>query len=74
MEQRIENAIDHAFESISPQLNFINVGFGIVLVILGIVLYYSGKRTKGKSGKTNAGLICAAIGIFGVVNGIIRMF
>ncbi|UNK19565.1 hypothetical protein MNQ98_05915 [Paenibacillus sp. N3/727] len=74
MEQRIEKAIDNALDSASPQLYMFGVGFGIVLVILGIVLFFASKRKKGNGSKTNAGLICAVIGILAIVNGTVQMF
>lgn len=74
MERRIETAIDNALESVSLQLNFFSVGLGIVLVILGIVFFFTGKRTKGKKDKTNVGLICAVLGITSIVSGIVQMF
>jgi len=74
MERRIETAIDNALESVSLQLNIFSVGLGIVLIILGIVLFLGGKRKKGKRDKTNVGLICAVIGIAAIVSGIVQMF
>ena len=74
MEQRIERAIDNALESVSLQLNIFSVGLGIVLIILGIVLFLGGKRKKGKMDKTNVGLICAVLGIAAIVSGIVQMF
>ncbi|MGM1049605.1 hypothetical protein SAMN05661091_4850 [Paenibacillus uliginis N3/975] len=74
MEQRIEKAIDNTLESASSQLYIFNVGLGIVLVILGIVFFLTGKRTKGTGGKINAGLICTVIGIVSIVSGIVQMF
>ncbi|MEH7355833.1 hypothetical protein V7150_20090 [Neobacillus drentensis] len=74
MEQRIERAIDNALESVSLQLNIFSVGLGIVLVILGILLFLTGKRKKGKRDKTNVGLICAVLGIAAIVSGIVQMF
>ncbi len=74
MEQRIEKSIDQVLESASSQLYMFSVGLGIVLVILGIFLFLAGKRTKGKTGKTNAGLISVVIGIVAIVSGTVQMF
>lgn len=74
MEQRIEKAIDNTLASASSQLYIFNVGLGIVLIILGVVFFLTGKRTKGNGGKTNAGLICTAIGIVTIMSGIVQMF
>ncbi|AZV42930.1 hypothetical protein [Peribacillus asahii] len=73
MEQRIEKSINHVLESASSQLYIFSIGLGIVLVILGISLFLSGKRTKGKTGKINTGLICAVIGIVAIVSGTIQI-
>ncbi|MGG3892194.1 hypothetical protein [Metabacillus fastidiosus] len=73
MEQRIENYIDNVLESSSSQLYLFSVGLGIVLVILGISLILAGKRSKGKMGKTNTGLICTVIGIIAIVSGTVQM-
>ncbi|QTL52385.1 MULTISPECIES: hypothetical protein [Priestia] len=73
MEQRIEKSINHVLESASSQLYIFSIGLGIVLVILGIFLFLSGKRTKGKTGKINTGLICAVIGIVAIVSGTIQI-
>lgn len=73
MEQRIEKSIDHILESASSQLYIFSVGLGIVLVILGISLILAGKRSKGKMGKTNTGLICTVIGIVAIVSGTVQM-
>ncbi|WHY58585.1 hypothetical protein [Peribacillus simplex] len=73
MEQRIEKSIDHILESASSQLYIFSVGLGIVLVILGISLILAGKRSKGKMGKTNTGLICTVIGIIAIVSGTVQM-
>lgn len=73
MEQRIEKSIDHVLESASSQLYIFSVGLGIVLVILGISLILAGKRSKGKMGKTNTGLICTVIGIVAIVSGTVQM-
>ncbi|MEH7502253.1 hypothetical protein V7152_09545 [Neobacillus drentensis] len=74
MEQRIEKSIDQVLESASAQLYMFSVGLGIVLVILGIFLFLAGKRTKGITGKTNAGLISVVIGIVAIVSGTVQMF
>lgn len=73
MEQKIENAIDNGLEGIASQLYIFSVGFGIVLIIIGIILFLTGKRSKDKRGKSNAGLICAIIGIIGIVSGLVQM-
>ncbi|WP_226003197.1 hypothetical protein [Paenibacillus sp. BJ-4] len=74
MEQRIEKSINYVLESASSQLYIFSIGLGIVLVILGIFLFLSGKRTKGKTGKINTGLICAVIGIVAIVSGTIQIY
>ncbi|MGC8229973.1 hypothetical protein ACP2W0_13365 [Pseudobacillus badius] len=73
MEQRVEKSIDHVLESASSLLYFFNIGLGIMLVILGIFLFLSGKRIKGKTAKTNTGLICAVIGIVAIISGAIQI-
>lgn len=74
MEQKIENAIDNGLESIASQLYIFSAGFGVVLVIIGIVLFLTGKRSKEKRGKSNAGLICVIIGIVAIVSGLVQIF
>lgn len=73
MEQKIENAIDNGLESIASQLYIFSVGFGVILIIIGIVLFLTGKRSKDKRAKSNAGLICAIIGIIAIVSGLLQM-
>jgi uncharacterized membrane protein HdeD (DUF308 family) len=73
MEHKIENAIDHALDSASSQLHIFSVGLGIILAIVGIILFFTGKRTKGKSSKANLGLLCSLIGIVAIVSGIVQM-
>lgn len=74
MEQRIENFIDNILESISSQLYIFSVGFGIVIITLGIILFFSRKSSKEKMSKTKASLVCIVIGIVAIVSGLIQMF
>ena len=73
MEYKIEKAIDNALESASSQLHIFSVGLGIVLAIVGIILFFTGKGTKGKSSKTNLGLLCSLLGVVAIVSGFVQM-
>ena len=71
MEKAIETAIDNGLESISSELYMFSVGIGIIM--LAIVLFLVNRKSKGRKGITNAGLICLVIGIVAVVSGFIQM-
>ena len=73
MEKTIETAIDNGLESISSQLYIFSVGAGIVLVLLGIILLFTNKGSKGKKGMVNGGLICLVIGIVAIISGFVQM-
>ncbi|MGO0985151.1 hypothetical protein ACTPEW_04410 [Clostridioides difficile] len=73
MEKAIETAIDNGLESISSGLYIFSVGIGIALILLAIVLFLVNRKSKGKKGMVNAGLICLVIGIVAVVSGFIQM-
>lgn len=72
MEQRIENAIDNALDSIAPQLYICSIAIGIVLIILGLTFIMLGKQSNKKV-KINTGLICLLVGIVSVISSIIQM-
>lgn len=73
MEKTIETAIDNGLESISSGLYIFSVGIGIVLILLAIVLFLANRKSKGRKGMVNTGLICLVIGIVAVISGIIQM-
>lgn len=73
MEKTIENAIDNGFESISLGLYLFSIGLGFVLVILGVILFFNNKGSKGKKGISNGGLVCLTIGIIAIVSGFMQM-
>lgn len=74
MEKTIENAIDNSLESISSGLYLFSIGLGFVLIILGMILFFTNKAAKGKKSIANGGLICFVIGVIAIVSGIIQMF
>lgn len=73
MEKIIENAIDNGLESISSQLHIFSLGLGIVLIILGIILFFTNKGSKGKRSLCNCGIICFIIGIAAIASGLVQM-
>lgn len=73
MEKSIENAIDNWLESISPGLYLFSIGLGIVLMILGAILFFTKKGSKGKKAISKRGLACLVIGMVAVVSGLIQM-
>lgn len=73
MEKTIENAIDNSLESISSGLYLFSIVLGIALIILGVVLFFANRATKGKKGIANGGLICFVIGVIAIVSGIMQM-
>lgn len=73
MEKTIENILDNGLESISSQLYVFSIGIGIVLMTLGIILFFTNKGPKGKKGHLNYGIICLIIGIASIVCGFIQM-
>ncbi len=74
MEQIIENAVDKGLDNIAAQLYLFSVGFGIVLIIIGLVLYTKGKGSKDNRIKANVGLISMIIGIVAIVSGLVQLF
>lgn len=48
MEKIIENTLDNGLENISSQLHIFSIGIGIVLIILGIILFSPIGVLKGK--------------------------
>lgn len=73
MEKTIENAIDNSLESISSGLYLFSIGLGFVLIILGMILFFTNKGAKRKKGFANGGLICIVIGVIAIVSGIMQM-
>lgn len=73
MENIIENAIDNGLESISSVLYLLGIGASIILIILGGILFFTNKGTKGKKGIANGGLICLVIGVIAIVSGFVQM-
>ncbi|MEH7400008.1 hypothetical protein V7148_03360 [Gottfriedia acidiceleris] len=70
MERKIENTIDHALENLAPLLYFSSILIGIVLVLLGFLLYYfKGSKIKLRTVR----LICIGIGFIAIFNGIIQL-
>ena len=70
MEQKIENMIDNRLESIASLFYFFSIGFGVLLFIVGIIIFLNDKRSKEKKGKINTGLICVIIGIVAILSGL----
>lgn len=73
MEQKIEAAIDKGLESISYGLYISSIGFGIVLILLGIFLVLKNKGSQKKTGMANIGLICLVLGVVAIISGLIQM-
>lgn len=70
MEQKIENAIDNTLENLAPLFYRSSIIIGILLVLLGFLLYFL-KSSKKKS--RTVCLICIGIGIFSIISGILQM-
>lgn len=74
MEQKIEKVIDKAldstFGSISSQIRLFNIGGGIILIILGIILMAQ-KSSSIKKVKKNMGLFCVGIGMLVIISNFI---
>jgi hypothetical protein len=51
-----------------------SVGAGVVLFILGIILFFAGKGTKERRRKSNAGLVGMAIGFVAIISGIVQLY
>lgn len=73
MEKIIENTLDNGLENISSQLHIFSIGIGIVLIILGIILFFTNRGVKGKRSLLNCGLICVVIGIIAIISGLVQM-
>ncbi|MNP64411.1 hypothetical protein D3C76_1599030 [compost metagenome] len=73
MEDRIENAIDQALESIAPQLYMLSIGAGSVLAAAGAALLLTGKDSGNKKRRSNIGLCCVGIGILAVGSGLVQL-
>jgi uncharacterized membrane protein HdeD (DUF308 family) len=70
MEQKIENAIDYALENIAPLFYRSSIIIGILLILLGFLLYFL-KSSKKKL--RTVCLIYIGIGIFAILSGIMQM-
>ncbi|WHY67097.1 hypothetical protein [Neobacillus sp. SuZ13] len=70
MEQKIENQIDHALENLAPLFYLSSIIIGILLVLLGISLYFL-KSSKKKL--RTVCLICIGMGIFTILSGMVQM-
>lgn len=73
MEKSIENAIDNGLESISSQLYIFSIGLGVILIILGIILFFISRDSKRKKRVVNCGIICFIIGIAAIISGVIQI-
>lgn len=73
MELVIENIIDRALENISSELYIFSIGLGIALMIVGLILFFTNKKTKGKKSIANGGLIFFIIGIVAIISGLVQM-
>lgn len=73
MEHTIENAIDSGLESISAQLHMFGAGFGIVLMLFGIILLFIHKGPSGKKRFFLCGVICLILGMLATVSGFLQM-
>lgn len=69
MEERIERALDNALESIAGPFYLFSVVLGIVLVILGVILFFQ----KNSKKKQSISLACVSIGIIAILSGGIQM-
>ena len=73
MEQKIEGVIDQGLESIATGLYTFSIGFGFVLIILGVLLLFRKRRVKEKKGISYGGLICLVLGILAIFSGVMQM-
>lgn len=73
MERRIEGAIDRGLESISSGLYLFSIGFGVVLIILGVILLFRNRGPKKKNGAANIGLISLVIGVVAIISGFMQI-
>jgi uncharacterized membrane protein HdeD (DUF308 family) len=70
MEQKIENGIDYALENIAQLFYRSSIIIGILLILLGFLLYFL-KSSKKKL--RTVCLIYIGIGIFAILSGIMQM-
>lgn len=68
MEKRIEGTIDRLIDEISPEMIFLNIGIGFVLIVIGLLFIVSNIDTK----KTKIGMVILCIGIMAFISGLVR--
>ena len=73
MEQIIEKTVDKWLKSISTGLYVYSIGFGIVLIISGVILLLKKRGSKDKKGIFYGGLVCIIVGIIAIVSGFMQM-
>lgn len=74
MEQTIERAVDNWLEGMASWLYLFSMGFGAILIIAGIVLFFLNRGPQGKRGMARAAFICCVIGAAAAVSGFIQMW
>ncbi|WP_088072699.1 hypothetical protein [Gottfriedia luciferensis] len=68
MERTIEKSIDHALENFAPLFYVSSILIGIILVIIGILLFKSSKMKLRA-----ARLVFIGIGIYAILSGFIQL-
>lgn len=74
MEKNVDNIIDSLF---SNNLMMINGILGAILIILGIILMATNKKTEYKEKskrKSTGGIICIGVGILIIASGLVQSF
>lgn len=69
----MKQTIETDFKNMEFQLNFLGIGMGIAIFLLGALLFFPNKNSKEKSIKKNIGLFCLAVGIIATCSSIIQV-
>lgn len=73
MEKVIEGAIDNGLESISSGLYIFSIGFGILLLLLGVFLSLKNRGSQKKKGIVNIWLVCLVLGVVAIISGLVQI-
>lgn len=71
MEQALENMVNNFLEKISLGLYVFSIALGVVLIILGILLFL---KRKDSQKKKIGGWICLGFGVVAISSGFLQMY